>query len=287
MAENEKLNILISLQNKITNKLDLEREAATIPEQLHNDTTELERSKARLAELQDQLSAAQDEEKSLSIRYDDANTKHSECQKRFEFAFTQRELEALQKENEEANALVKSLLASRNAKKKDIEALYAVIEEQKEVCDSLQAVVDQESLEVNGKIDSIKAQIEAIDQEINEIKGSVISDEFFEKFYNIAKKKGGEGLVPVKGQVCMGCNTVLPMQFVIDLRIKQFHGETETCPYCSRMIYYDDMLTGAEEKNFLFDDFDLAKNIAKSQDSSAEEKGDEDTLENDELSMDF
>ena len=53
------------------------------------------------------------------------------------------------------------------------------------------------------------------------------------------------------------------------------------------MIYYDDMLTGAEEKNFLFDDFDLAKNIAKSQDSSAEEKGDEDTLENDELSMDF
>ena len=130
--------------------------------------------------------------------------------------------------------------------------------------------------------------IEIIDEEIASIKGDSVSDDYFNKLYNIAKKKGGVGLVPVYGQVCMGCNTVLPMQFVIDLRIKQHNGDIDTCPYCSRMIYYREDLPAEEEKNYIFDDFDAARNVIKSSENSDETVEDNDEiLEGSDLDMDF
>ena len=85
MAENNtKLDCLIRLQEKISEKLG-------------RDTAELNRAKAGLEELNAQLEAAIESEKSLSIQYDDAFAKTQECQRRFEFASSQREFEDLRK----------------------------------------------------------------------------------------------------------------------------------------------------------------------------------------------
>ena len=121
------------------------------------------------------------------------------------------------------------------------------------------------------------------------MKGDVIDEDFFSRFYNIAKKKNGEGLVPVKGQVCMGCNTVLPMQFVIDLRLKQLKDEVDTCPYCSRLIYFDDTLPPEEEKNYIFDDIEMIKSISKGGETAGDEgaEDDSDLLVADEGDEDF
>ena len=70
---------------------------------------------------------------------------------------------------------------------------------------------------------------------------------------------------------------VLPMQFVIDLRLKQFNGEIDTCPYCSRMIYYD-KLSDDEEKRYFFDNFEAIKNNGKTGDTSEDSEIDYDNV---------
>lgn len=279
MAENNtKLECLINLQTKITEKLQEETKKETIPEKLGKDSAELNKANAALDELNAQLEAAIESEKSLSIQYDDAFAKTQECQRRFEFASSQREFEALQKEHQEADATFNQLRKLKNAKKEEISNINKSVAEMAEQCETLQAEYDKESREVDGQIEEINKRIALIDEEIEGIKGDLISDEYFTKLYNIAKKKGGLGLVPVYGQVCMGCHTVLPMQFVIDLRIKQHNGDIDTCPYCSRMIYYSNDISAEDEKNYLFDDFDATRNSIKVVENGEEESEDNDDV---------
>ena len=289
-SNNTKLDCLIKLQEKISEKLDQEKQKEIIPEKLGKDTLELNKAKTGLEELNAQLDAAIESEKSISIQYDDAFAKTQECQKRFEFASSQREFEALQKEHKDAEDNFNQLRKLKKAKKDEIESISKRVAEMTEHVNALQSQYDKESMEVDGKIEEINNRIQVIDEEITTIKGDYVSDESFNKLYNIAKKKGGVGLVPVYGQVCMGCNTVLPMQFVIDLRIKQHNDEIDTWPYCSRMIYYMEGLPAEEEKNYLFDDFDATRITSKNNDNIDNDDysdGDnDDVLESDDSSFD-
>ena len=64
----------------------------------------------------------------------------------------------------------------------------------------------------------------------------------------------------------------------------------DTCPYCSRMIYYMEGLPAEEEKNYLFDDFDATRITSKNNDNIDNDDysdGDnDDVLESDDSSFD-
>ncbi len=288
MAENKKLETLIRLQGVITEKLSLESERDMIPQSLKEDESALNKAAVILDGLEEDLRQAESEEKSLDIQYNDADHQSIEYQKMIESLSTMRELEAMNKQINEAEARAKSLLTARKAKNDQIKELKVKIESQRAVVDDLRSRVNEAKTVVESKLEEIETKINALNDECNSIKGNVISEDFYLRFYNIAKKKNGEGLVPVKGQVCMGCNTVLPMQFVIDLRLKQLKDEVDTCPYCSRMIYYDDNLTPEEEKSYIFDDVEIAKNITKNNESSDEGASyTEDLLVSDEADEEF
>lgn len=288
MAENKKLETLIRLQGVITEKLSLESERDMIPQSLKEDESALNKAAVILDGLEEDLRQAESEEKSLDIQYNDADHQSIEYQKMIESLSTMRELEAMNKQINEAEARAKSLLTARKAKNDQIKELKVKIESQRAVVDDLRSRVNEAKKVVESKLGEIETKINALNDECNSIKGNVISEDFYLRFYNIAKKKNGEGLVPVKGQVCMGCNTVLPMQFVIDLRLKQLKDEVDTCPYCSRMIYYDDNLTPEEEKSYIFDDVEIAKNITKNNESSDEGASyTEDLLVSDEADEEF
>ena len=288
MAENKKLETLIRLQSVITEKLSHENQRELIPQSLREDERQLEKASSILSSLEEDLRQAESEEKSLDIQYSDADHQSIEYQKVIETLSTMRELEAMTKQINEAEARAKTLLTARNAKIEQIKELKKKIEEQSAVVEALNTKVDKAKTVVESELGEIDSKINALNDECNEIKGDVISEEFYNRFYNIARKKDGEGLVPVKGQVCMGCNTVLPMQFVIDLRLKQLKDEVETCPYCSRLIYFDDNLPPEEEKNYIFDDIEMIKNITKGGET-VEESGDDesDILVADDSDMDF
>ncbi len=289
MADNKKLECLIRLQSVITEKLNLENQREMIPQSLREDESALKKASEILSGYEEDIRQAESEEKSLAIQYADADHESSEYQKLMETLSTQREFEAMTKQMNDAEARARSLLTARKAKDEQIKDLRGRIEEQTEEVNTLTQKVDEKKAVVEAELADIDRKISALDSEIDSVKGDVIDEDFFSRFYNIAKKKNGEGLVPVKGQVCMGCNTVLPMQFVIDLRLKQLKDEVDTCPYCSRLIYFDDTLPPEEEKNYIFDDIEMIKSISKGGETAGDEgaEDDSDLLVADEGDEDF
>ncbi len=278
MAENEKLECLKLLQDVLQKKFDLENEVEALPANLRAEEALLAEDNTKYLKLTEQYNTVNEESKSLSIRYDDAFASRTGYEKQMEFINTQREYEALSKQLDEAKLQEQTLLKSRNQKKAELEKLNVELDEQEKVCDAQKIKVDEEKAKVEGVLDGIYAEIAELDKQCMEIKGVAITDELYNKFTNIAKQKDGVGLVPVWGQVCQGCNMVLPMQFVIDLRLKQEHNELDYCPYCSRIIYYEN-IDPETEKNYIFEQLEWAKEGSSKSSSNRDTKQDVDSFD--------
>ncbi len=276
MAENEKLECLKKLQEVLQKKFALENEVRDIPANLREEKKKLALASEQYLKLTEQYNTVNDEYKSLSIRYEDAFNQRTEYEKKVEFITTQREFDALGKQIQEASNLEISLLKSRNLKKEELKVLNEKLDKQQEICAAQQKVVDAEQDKITDILSEKNNEIDALNQKCNEIRGNIISDELYAKFCNISSKKDGLGIVPVYGQVCMGCNMVLPMQFVIDLRLKQEKDQLEYCPYCSRIIWYE-KLDPEVEKDYIFEQLEPTKTEGGKVSSSVSSEGQSDS----------
>ena len=273
MSENDKLECLRRLQDVLSRKFELENQVETIPQNLRHEEHILEHETAKLNELEEKCRTVNEEVKSLSIKYDDAFNTRTGYEKQMEFLNTQREYEAMSKQLDEAKVQESSLLRLRNSKIQETETVGKELEAQKVIVEEQTAKVSEEKGRIDSILDDVKRQIAETDAECEEIKSGNISEDLFEKFSNIVKKKKGVGIVPVYGQVCMGCDRVLPMQFVIDLRLKMQQNEIEYCPYCSRIIYYE-QLDPEMEKNYIFEQLESSKSEGKGSAESAKSDSD-------------
>ena len=263
MSRNEKLDCLKKLQVILQKKFVLEDKIKSIPADLKAQEAQLESAKEKYQTLSDFYDSLQSEQKSLAIKYDDAFNKRIEYEKQMEFINTQREFEALTKQLEEARISEQSFLKMRNSKTAELEKVKTELEAEKGELDALEERVNQEKGKVDSEISSINEEIATLDAECVSIKEGVITDDLYEKFSNIVKKKDGFGIVPVYGQVCTGCDLILPVQFVIDLELKTEKGEIEYCPYCSRIIYKE-TLDDDVERSYTFEQLESQKSESKS-----------------------
>ncbi len=275
MAENDKLECLKELQEALRVKFELEQQVEMMPVNLKKEEASLKEANEKYLELNDKFNTVTDEVKSLSIRYEDAFQTRTGYEKQMEFLNTQREYEALSKQLDEAKVQEQTLLKQRASKNAELDKLRGELEAQEKVCDEAKVRVEAEREKVSSLLDDANRRLEEMDAKCEEIKGDVISDELYAKFSNIVRKKKGEGIVPVHGQVCMGCDRVLPMQFVIDLRLKQENNEIEYCPYCSRIIWYE-KLDDELEKTYIFEQLEPTRSEGKgsSQEDTSKSEGD-------------
>ena len=275
MSRNEKLDCLKKLQVILQKKFVLEDKINSIPADLKAEEAQLRSAQEKYQNLSDFFDSLQREQKSLAIKYDDAFNKRIEYEKQMEFINTQREFEALTKQLEEARISEQSFLKMRNSKTAELEKVKTDLEAEKAELDALEERVREEKGKVNSEISSINEEIATLDAECDSIKAGVIPEDLYEKFSNIVKKKDGFGIVPVYGQVCTGCDLILPVQFVIDLELKTEKGEIEYCPYCSRIIYKE-TLDDDVERSYTFEQLESQKSESKSssQDESASGESD-------------
>lgn len=275
MSRNEKLDCLKKLQVILQKKFVLEDKINSIPADLKAEEAQLRNAQEKYQNLSDFFDSLQSEQKSLAIKYDDAFNKRIEYEKQMEFINTQREFEALTKQLEEARISEQSFLKMRNSKTAELEKVKTDLEAEKAELDALEERVREEKGKVDSEISSINEEIATLDAECDSIKAGVIPEDLYEKFSNIVKKKDGFGIVPVYGQVCTGCDLILPVQFVIDLELKTEKGEIEYCPYCSRIIYKE-TLDDDVERSYTFEQLESQKSESKSssQDESASGESD-------------
>jgi RNase P subunit RPR2 len=102
------------------------------------------------------------------------------------------------------------------------------------------------------------------------------------KFERIIRNKGGQGIVAIKGGVCMGCHMILPVQFANEVRLGKDVKDIVFCPYCSRVLYYEESEQGEEE---FFDNEDSGS--LSDLDDIEEEEYEEDEEEEEKVNIDY
>ncbi len=238
---------LRELQEVLAQMFEVEAEIVDIPKALETKQELLTRTNKGYLELHDKSEKSKDEMKSLRIQLDDAERARENSEKQMEQINTQREYEALEKEIKDATSKEQQLRKSLLAKEKYCAELDSQLEEKEALMSYQQEEVNTETEKKDAKIAEKQAQLLSL-QSQRDLLTPGLPEELIFKFERIIKNKEGKGIVPIHGLVCNGCHMTLPIQFVNDVRKANSIEQIEYCPYCSRILYFDETFEGAEEQ---------------------------------------
>jgi hypothetical protein len=199
--------------------------------------------------------------------------KREHAEKGMDSITTQREYDALDREIQDATKkeaeLRKEILKNETTHKRldeEIKNEEALIKQQEQELDERKAMIEKEIAEKKNELAELAEGEQRIAPNLD-------SDTLF-KFDRIIKNKQGIGIVPVQGNVCMGCHMILSAQFAIEVR----EGKNIMyCPYCSRILYYQESDQDSAE-DMIFDDMDMGS-LADLDDSSDYDEGESDNSE--------
>jgi predicted nucleic acid-binding Zn-ribbon protein len=237
----DQLKRLEELQRYDAQIQELNTALQAIPAKLQATQNDLARVEQLLTTERAQLAESQryyNEQKNL-LETDEnhvASGKHklSQAKNSKEYVAAQREIdtsrESAQTREAEMTKLVdavkakEKLLADRDA---DVKALRDSIAKDVEAARSRMA-------ELEGKIGAIKT-------ERDKIAVGVRPDVL--KRYGTIRMRRGLAVVAVRGGTCTGCNMNLPPQL---FNMLQRGTSLETCPYCHRIVYWDELMKDPE-----------------------------------------
>ena len=225
---------LRELQKILLNEFETEAELEEIPRELNDlkkrfhklerTNAEKETSKEKNTELIQQLTKEKEEYKRNRDKYEG----------QIKLIKTQREYEALTNEIAQIDEKLEKIESDELEALQEVETLNSDLEEQKVILEELKETIAERNKEVS-KLSSEKQK--ELDKYLKEKKSIVsgLDKELIYKFEKIVKNKEGVGIISIKNNVCMGCNMLLPPQFVNDVRRED---ELIFCPNCSRILYY-------------------------------------------------
>ncbi|MDR0504057.1 MAG: C4-type zinc ribbon domain-containing protein [Treponema sp.] len=242
VTEND-LNKLRTLQEIIFEKIGLEKNVQEIPKLLGTQEELLTRLKKTFIEKNQEYERVKSEEGDFRNRLIDAETAREKAEKNMDVINTQREYEALDKEIRDASE-------KEQQYRKDLQQRERVLVELDEQIKQHAALIEQQEMELEERRKKIEAEVTEKENQIDALRKKEIKltenldSEMVFKFERIIKNKMGIGIVAIKGNVCMGCHMILPVQFANQVRLGD---EFVFCPYCSRILFYEESAEGEED----------------------------------------
>ena len=235
---------LAKLQDSLKAKFRVEDEIKQLPYELKLKKAKLAKIKRDFEELNLSVKTIESECKTLRFEYDNAVVAHENNQKQMEVISTQREFEALEKQISDSHILEQNLLKQLHAKEKTLTQLQEDLEQQRLVLNEIEAEVNSEETKYGEILAEKLEEKNKVEHDCNHIvEDYEISADLFKKFSSIVKNKEGSGIVPIHDNVCDGCHMLLPVQFVNDVRGLE---NIEFCPYCSRVLFYEETALASE-----------------------------------------
>lgn len=252
MVTAEIFDKLRELQDILARKNQLDAEILEAPQLLVKQEELLARYKTNYIKKNTDDEAIRQTIGALKTELFEAEQQREHAEKGMDSITTQREYDALDREIQEASKkeseLRKEILKNEASHKRldeEIKNEEALIKQQEGELDARKALIEKE---INEK----KAELASLAEGEQRIAPDLDSDTLF-KFDRIIKNKQGIGIVPVQGNVCMGCHMILSAQFAIEVR----EGKNIMyCPYCSRILYYQESDQDTVE-DMIFDDIDM------------------------------
>jgi len=273
------LETLKTLQDILSQKIELEQKIQEIPKLLVTQEELLARMKKTFIEKNQEYEKAKTAEADYRNSLLDAESKREKAEKNMETISTQREYEALDKEIEDAAGKEQEF---RNKLQREVRILSDLDEEIKKS----QALIEQQEAELEVRRGEIEreaaeknAQIKALSEREKNLADELDDPDVLFKFERIIRNKMGRGIVAIKGGVCLGCHMILPAQFANTVRQGE---EIVFCPYCSRILFYEESEQG-EEDFFNDDDSGSLSDL----DDMDDEDYDEDEEEEEKVTMDY
>jgi predicted nucleic acid-binding Zn-ribbon protein len=269
---------LRTLQDILSEKITLEQKIQDSPKNLTSQEEALERMKKNyIDKIQEHEKAKQAEDEFQNLLAD-AEAHREKAEKNMDVISTQREYEALDKEIREAAEKEQQYRKELQKEQRVLAELDeqmklngSLVEQQEKDLAKLRAGIEAEVSEKRQRVEALLAREKEL--------ASGMDPEVLFKFERIIRNKMGRGIVAIKGGVCMGCHMILPVQFANNVRMGE---EIVFCPYCSRILYYEESEQGEEE---FFDSEDSGS--LSDLDDIEDEEYEEDEEEEEKVNIDY
>ncbi|MDR1837334.1 MAG: C4-type zinc ribbon domain-containing protein, partial [Treponema sp.] len=184
----------------------------------------------------------------------------------------------LDKEIKDASEKEQQYRKDLQQRERSLYELDEQIKQQTALIEQQEKELEERRKKIEEEISDKQKQIDALRKKENKLTENLDNEMVF-KFERIIKNKMGIGIVAIKGNVCMGCHMILPVQFANEVRIGE---EYVFCPYCSRILYYEESGEG-EEDYFNTEDTGALSDL----DDMEDEEYEEDEEEEEKVNIDF
>ena len=269
MVMQEVFEKLQSLQEVLSRKFEVQNDIAEIPKVLATKTELLNRMKKTFVDKsQEHRTKTQfvDELRKKSIEAEAAREKFEGQMDQIQ---TQREYEALDKEIKDSGEREQDLRRDLQKEEQLLGEMKVGLEKEEAMIHKQEEEVQKEQAKIKEALHDREKQLKILEKKEKTITPG-LDEEILFKFERIIRSKLGLGIVPIDHGVCNGCHMILTVQFVNEVR----RGEgIMFCPYCSRILFYQDESEGELE----------LEEAAEEVQDEAEEEDDEDAEESDEV----
>ncbi|MDR2467627.1 MAG: C4-type zinc ribbon domain-containing protein [Spirochaetaceae bacterium] len=283
MTTEEIFDCLRKLQDVLTEKIVLEREMTDIPKSLSSQEELVLRLKQGYIDKDQEYVEARKKESELRNLLLEAESEREKAEKKMDAIETQREYEALDKEIKDAANKEHNYRRDLQLAEQKVSTLKTELQQHKELMDQQTNELTDRKKSVETELESRTKLLEKIAVEEKKLTKDLDPELVF-KFERIIRKKGGRGIVAVRGGVCNSCHMILPVQFANAVRLGT---EVLSCPYCSSILYYEETAEGEED----FFDEETAGSLADldaldDEDDFDDDEGDEEEFD-EKISADF
>ena len=249
MVMTEVFEKLKDLQGVLAEKYALERKIEDAPLQLTTQDELLSRLKKEFIEKNTKYEEVRAGVEHLKVQLAEAEASRESGEKGMDNITTHREYEALDKQITEAKEREDAIRRELTREEKSLAELNEILRADEAMISAQEGDLNDSRTSLATEIDGYKGMLETLSQQESEITPG-IDQEIVYKFQRIIRRNS-EGIVAVRNGVCTGCHMILPAQFANEVR----DGEKILfCPYCSRILYHQDVMDGEEETYFSADE---------------------------------
>ncbi len=233
---------LEKLQDVLVEKYRIEADIQELPRELEVSTDTLERYQHDWIEKNAEYESEKAKVSALKMELDEAVRAREMGEKNMDDIKTHREYEILDKQISEAQRKEEEIRKSLQQEERKLEELKDDLEGDNEIIESQKSEVEEIKAKTAANQEKFQKQLAELEIKANEASDGIDSEIVY-KFQRIIKRNQ-KGIVAIKGNVCEGCHMILPYQYAADVRSGD---KVYFCPYCSRVIYYEEMQNGEEQ----------------------------------------
>jgi len=227
---------LRNIQIILEEQFKLEEEIGKIPVELNDLKSKFVRTERDINNKEQSKEHYNESLKELKKEKEVLNLNKEKYENQMPLIKTQKEYESITSEIAQINERIEKIEEEELISFESLEDINKIVEEQKNVYTELKEKIEVKEKEVSDLLEEKHKELDKLLEDKKKISEG-IEEEIIYKFEKIVKNKGGRGIVPIKNNVCMGCNMILPPQFVNDVRRE---SDLIFCPNCSRILYYFD-----------------------------------------------